>query len=58
MMINYMHGYILIDIVHDWTRNDIANFSCGGYKLNSKIYVLMLTISEWIIELRRRKWHK
>ena len=58
MMINYIHSYVLIDIVHDWMRNDIANFSGGGYKLNSKIYVLMLTISEQIIELQRRKWHK
>ena len=58
MMINYMHGYVLIDIVHDWMRNDIANFSGRGYKLNSKMYVLTLTISGWIIELRRHKWHK
>ena len=40
----------------DSTRNDIAKFSGRGYyyQLNSKIYVLMLTIFERTIKLRRR----
>ena len=47
----YSRSDILTEVQCDWTRNDIANFSGRGYRLNSKIYVLTLMISEWIIEL-------